>query len=69
MSSVRVPVGLGTHAHLRHLGSDRGAGLSEPPITLFWGSPADFLAELLRRLEDTRKEEAPATAEPAGDWF
>ena len=53
----------------RYFGSDRGAGLSEPPITLFWGSPADFLAELLRRLEDTRKEEAPATAEPAGDWF
>lgn len=54
----------------RYFGSDRGAGLSEPPITLYWGSPADFLAELQRHLDETRKEEAPpATTEGEGEWF
>lgn len=54
----------------RYFGSDRGGGLSEPPITLYWGSPADFLAELGRRLEEIRMEEAPSTAEESGGgWF
>ncbi|HEY0135221.1 MAG TPA: SIR2 family protein [Nannocystis sp.] len=54
----------------RYFGSDRGAGLSEPPITLFWGTPAEFLAELGRHLEMTRKEdEAPDAVEGSDDWF
>lgn len=54
----------------RYFGSDRGAGLSEPPITLYWGTPAGFLAELERRLEETRKEEIlPSLAEGADEWF
>jgi hypothetical protein len=54
----------------RYFGSDRGAGLSEPPISLFWGSPADFLAELAQHLEATRVEETPPVAEEStGDWF
>lgn len=53
----------------RYFGSDRGAGLSEPPISLYWGSPADFLREFGERLEATRTEEAPAPEEAASEWF
>jgi hypothetical protein len=53
----------------RYFNSDRGAGLSEPPISLYWGSPAEFLRELHRRLADTRAEEVAAPTERSDEWF
>ncbi len=53
----------------RYFNSDRGAGLSEPPISLYWGSPTEFLQELHRRLADTRAEEVAAPVERTDEWF
>jgi hypothetical protein len=53
-----------------YFASDRSPGRSEPTIDIYWGSAADFLKELRKRLEETRKEDvAPVTQEAASDWF
>lgn len=54
----------------RYFGSDRGAGLSEPRIDLYWGSPADFLKDLRQQIEQARAEEtAPTEATGKDEWF
>jgi hypothetical protein len=53
-----------------YFGSHRGGGRSEPSIDIYWGSAADFLKELRRRLEEIAEEDrAPAAQEAASGWF
>ncbi|MBK7828406.1 SIR2 family protein [Nannocystis sp.] len=53
----------------RYFGSDRGVGLGEPPIMLFWGSPADFLRELTRQLEATKDDHVTTPVARLKGWF
>jgi hypothetical protein len=51
-------------AYLAHyFSSDRGKGLAEPTISLFWGTPADFLAELELQMSRLAEQAAPAASE------
>lgn len=55
-----------------YFGADRGAGSGrgEPRIDLYWGTAADFLAELARQLAAQPDEAAPAAqAGEADGWF
>jgi hypothetical protein len=55
-----------------YFGADRGAGSGrgEPRIDLYWGTAADFLAELARQLAAQPDEAAPAAQGGDADgWF
>ena len=55
-----------------YFGKDRSAGLgwAEPEIDIYWGSSADFLGELHRKLQEIPpEEEATAAEEDDGGWF
>jgi len=55
-----------------YFGADRGAGRGrgEPRIDLYWGTSADFLAELARQLAAQPDEAVPAAkAGDADGWF
>jgi hypothetical protein len=54
----------------RYFASDRGAGLAEPPISLYWGSPAEFLKDLHKHLAEQSKEDAPeGSSGGENGWF
>ncbi len=52
----------------KYFATDRGVGLKEPAIDIYWGSPEDFLRELKRQLAKPRPQ-AVKTDEPVEGWF
>ncbi len=47
-----------------------GAGTEAPPISIYWGTPTDFLKELRTQLEKAADDEVPARiAEDEDDWL
>ncbi len=53
----------------RYFTTDRSAGRGEPSIDIYWGSAADFLRELEKRLEEEAPEEPAEAAAAAQGWF
>ncbi len=54
----------------KYFSTDRGVGVSEPPIDIYWGSSADFLRELRQRLAEAPAEkEVKVEAAGVGGWF